>query len=274
MQPTETSERGAGTEPATRYYKSDREPLPLIYMQKPRMWRCYAPGGQLLEYQAGTIPEDVMAHLEEIDEAEVTRWRHMEVREVVGPDGAVTVRDAAQDDAAREVFKSRRWREVMFSPIGPLLLLLVAFVAWGAAASAGASNAQRGSALVPEAIIGVVFIIALGFALIRGVLRSYSLTVDATSVTVFRRRVRLSILGGVAKAEDQSQPLQGLSGVPAIIGLAQFDRVRSAERSRADRLFGRQTLCSTEQQRILFRRRLFSHADQRRILILLGLGSV
>jgi hypothetical protein len=271
MQPTETSDQAACPEPAPRYYKSDRRPLPLIYMQKPRMWRCYAPGGQLLEYQAGVIPEEVMAHLEEIDEAEATGWRHMEVREVAGPDGAVTVREAGLDDAARVVFRSRRWREVLFSPLGPLLLLLVAFVAWGAAASAGAPESDRGAVMVPEAIISLVIIVAIGFGLIRGVLRSYSLTMDATSVTVFRRRVRVGLLGNVGKDEDDSQPLRGPSGVPATIGLDQLDRVRSAERSWTDRPFGRQMLCSTEQQRILFRRRLFSRGDQRRILSLLGL---
>jgi hypothetical protein len=118
----------AGPLPDVRYYKSDRRPLPIIFEQKKRLWRSYAPGGVLLISKPGRIPPETLETLEEIDEVEAKRWLSGDAWEVTRAPGVVVVEKT--DPAPPVLFEPRRWREFVLGPALIFVVIYVAFAVW------------------------------------------------------------------------------------------------------------------------------------------------
>ena len=222
----------------------------MIVVQTERMWRSHTPGGLLLEGRMGLIPEEMLAHLEEIDEAEAKRWLSADVREVTLADGTVVVEETVPDPPVP--FEPRRWREVVF---GPAVVLVLAYVVFAVATIVrGVSHADlmwQGRLAYGSGLLLIVLL--------------------AAAVGVVRRRP--SIYALALNTTEITGRSGGWGAGRAVILLKDLDREGSAGRSLAGHLFGWQWLYSTKQGRILFFRRYFDDEVTRRLLGRLGIES-
>jgi hypothetical protein len=230
-----------------RYYKSDLRPLPVIFVQRKRSWSSFTPGGEMLEYCPGAIPEERMSGLEEIDEAEGRQWLSTEFARAVSLDGEEVweKRRPAVDVGALVAFQPRRWRQWVF---GPPMLFVLAYVVFAVVMIAlGTSNPD--SSLRKQLLFGLVLLVVVLFtftmSLFRGRLSTYVLTVNATSRS--------------AKAGFWRER-------PSSILLADVDKTGSARRGLVARLFGWQWLYSKHGARVMFFRRYFDPEVARELL--------
>jgi hypothetical protein len=237
-----------GPLPDVRYYKSDRRPLPIIFEQKKRLWRSYAPGGVLLISKPGRIPPEMLETLEEIDEVEAKRWLSGDVWEVTRAPGVVVVEKT--DPAPPVLVEPRRWREFVLGPALIFVVIWVAFAGWRIV------NALRYPDLVwPHEVLYGLFLLAV--------------VLLAALLSLFRRRASVHALG-LSGAE-----ITGRSGLWrrrwTDIPLDDLDRVRSAKRNLVAHILGWQYLYSRKGRRIVFVRRYFDGETVRGLLDQLGI---
>jgi hypothetical protein len=242
------------------YYKSDLQPLPVIFVQRKRSWSSYTPGGETLEYCPGLIPENRLSGLEEIDQEEARRWLSAEYQQVTRSDGEVVLekKPAGAVAVAPVTLKPRRWRQLVFGPAVWFVLLYVVFaiVATALALTSGSPEPEAlpGAPLWQSLLFGLILLAFVLFvvtmSIFRGRLATYDLTVDATS---------LSAKAGFWRSR------------PSSILLREIDVAGSVRRGLFARLFGWQWLYSKHGARVMFYRRYFDPADARELLRCLGM---
>jgi hypothetical protein len=237
----------AGPEAGARYYRPDLRPMPVLFVQRKRSWSSFTPGGEMLEYAPGRIPESRMTGLEEMSEDEARRWLDAEFRQVTGGDGQVTLKAQRRGVVAAPavVYKPRKWRQWVF---GPAMLFIVAYVVF-AVVTVARSDSNPDGLLFQRLLFGlallVIVVFAVSVSIFRGRLSTYALTVDAKSI--------------MAQAGFWRQR-------PSSILVAELDLDRSAFRSLLSRLFGWQYLYSKHGARVMFFRRHFDQRTARELL--------
>jgi hypothetical protein len=232
-----------------RYYKFAGRPLPVIFVQKQRSWRSYAPGGVLLMSRPGPIPARTFAGLEEIDEAEAKRWLRAESRKETQSPGTVGEEGVP---AAPVVYEPRRWRQFVFGPALVCVVIYLAFALWRIVNAVKYPDLVWPGELVYVLVLLGVVLVAVLLSLLRGRHSPFTLALSATDVS------------GPPRIW-----LRGWSTIP----FAELDKVRSAKRSLAGRLFGWQCLYSSNGRRVVFYRRYFDDEVVRRLLDRLGIDS-
>lgn len=245
-----------------RYYKSDLRPLPMIFVQRKRSWSSYTPGGEMLEYCPGLIPEGRMPGLEEIDQAEAQRWLSAEFEQVTRPDGEVVLKERAPGAAEAEplIFKPRRWRQLVFGPALYFVLIYVVYavvldlVVHGGDGSADGARSDGPVALGAGLLFGFVLLVLILFVVtmstFRGRLATYALSSSDTSIVA---------QAGFWRSRPSSLPVR------------EIDRGRSARRGLFARLFGWQWLYSKHGARVMLFRRYFDPADIQELMRRLGM---
>jgi hypothetical protein len=248
MEPSERIGSLGSPLPDVRYYKSDRRPLPIIFEQKKRLWRSYAPGGVLLISKPGRIPAETLATLEEIDEVEAKRWLQGEMAEVTHPSGMVTVKDTTPVEPV--YYEPRRWRQLLFGPALVFVVIYVAFAAWRIVIALRHPDLGRPYEVLFGLFLLAVVLVAALLSLFRGRHSPFAIALTDTKI---------------------SGRTCGLTGGLSTFSLDELDRARSARRSLTGRVLGWQCLYSRKGRRIVFMRRHFDGETIRGLLDRLGI---